>query len=152
MFVYYYYSAYMKYITASYGIFPLNHDIHIVNHVNPMFDCLTTPFFQAFCCAEFHVGCVVTTPAPAPAAMPYDCHAGYSNWRLLAVGSQEFCQQIRNLERKKLTIDELLVYSGNAVRFPETDAHLLVTCCCSDLWARSICWMQQHQAYFFRAS
>ena len=65
--------------------------------LNLMFDGSTTFFFfsQAFCCAEFHVGCVVTAPAPAPAAMPYDCHAGYSNWRLVTVGKcQDFFQQI----------------------------------------------------------
>ena len=56
------------------------------------------------------MGCVVTAPAPAPAAMPYDCHAGYSNWRLVTVGKcQDFFQQILGkFERPKKTYRLLL--------------------------------------------
>ena len=37
---------------------------------------------EAFCCTQFHVGCVETTPAP-PKAVEYDCLSGYSHWRTL---------------------------------------------------------------------
>ena len=97
---------------AFYGIFQLYHDIHTFYYIKSHVWWFNHNVFfsQAFCCAEFHVGCVVTAPAPAPAAMPYDCHAGYSNWRLVTLGKcQDFFQQILGkFERPKKTYRWLL--------------------------------------------
>jgi len=48
---------------------------------------------RAYCCTTYHNGCPTPPPPPAP-VMPYDCNAGFENWKLgWSVGKKAWCCQ-----------------------------------------------------------